>query len=216
MPRPTKPVDLPAGTLTALVRRSHVSTILEKGYLAPNQGGPFPLGSPIHLGKRLSCKLPPPFLPDLGEYAAFKLTPKNPSAYAALTGHDEGEIHSPDELVFLLTSMSWLEKLGIRYVYTDLGVRKHGFRTFTDACGLAKLDRQRLMSGDFDARKDPLAPHILEAELFVHGGVPPRAVQGLCCHKEAGVPSLEAEVAAAGRTGRIEVRADSNLYFETD
>ena len=163
---------------------------------------------------RAGYSIPAPFRADPRSYVALRFTPLTPSTYAVLTGYDGAEKLRPSELVFLATTAPWLANLGLGFLFSDMGLASRRARIFTDLSLLEVIDRDRLALGDFDARKDPLAPHILEAEFLVWGGLPPRGILEIVCHDADGVGAVKDEVAAAGREGRINVRVDRRFFFD--
>ena len=209
----TNRIILPSDLICTLVRRQDVSTILRDGLRSVDSGGPDILGAPEYRAKRASVELPPPFRGPASAYVPMRFTPLTPATLSVITGYRGAQQIAPKDLVFLNSKPEWLSRLRRAFLFTDMGLASGAAKLFADLSRLDVIDRDLIASGRFDTRQDPRAPHIVEAEFLVWEALPPRGILEIVCSHEGGISSIEADIAAAGRSGGITVRADAKWFF---
>ncbi len=209
----TDRVAKPSDSIYLLLRRLELRGVLRDGVRSLDEGGPDVLGAPEYLTRRSSIEIPPPFRGPVSSYTPMRFTPLTPSTLSVLTGYRGAEQMAPADLVFLVSKPEWLARLHRPFLFTNLGLASGQAQFFSDLSRLDVIDVDRLASGQFDTRHNRLAPHVAEAEFLVWGALPPRGILEIICSHDCCMAGIEAEIAVAGRGGRIAVRSDPRCFF---
>jgi len=141
----------------------------------------------------------------LSDYVPFYFTPWSIMLYKIVTGHGITKQERRD-IVFFVSSVHRVRELGMPFVFTN----KHAYVADTDFLvevnDLASIDWDLLRSKNFKTDDaDPGKQARYQAEALVHGHVPLSAFLGLACYNRNVKTSLEAQIAEAGVSLRVEV-----------
>lgn len=171
------------------------------------------IGNADLIGHRREHPLPPPCHGALGDYVPFYFTPYSPMLNNIRTGWGGVTRRERDEIVFLVTSLPQLAKLGIDFVFSDRHAYLATARFSSALADLADwIPWQQLQARDF--KKDPDDPGKFEryqAEALVFQQVPIEALLGIVCHGEAGADAIRGLLADRGIDLQVHVRP--NWYF---
>jgi hypothetical protein len=136
----------------------------------------------------------------LGDYVPFYFTPRSIMLYQIHTGFNGIEQLPNDELVILVSSLTVLQKQGIRFLYTThhASFMQAGFHNSLDELE-TRIDWPLLRSGNFKHDpEDPGKKERYQAEALVHEHLPIEYVQGIGCCSDQVQQEIQSAVDAAG------------------
>jgi hypothetical protein len=164
------------------------------------------IGNTELIDRRSRRQVPVPPGGTLSDYVPFYFTPWSIMLYKIVTGHGITKRERRD-IVFFVSSLPRLREQGVPCVFTN----KHAYVADTDFLvatdDLANIDWDLLRSKDFKTDDaDPGKQARYQAEALVHRHVPVSAFLGLACYDRNVKTDLEARMAEAGVSLRVEVR----------
>jgi hypothetical protein len=170
------------------------------------------IGNPSLIDKRAKRNVPIPPGGTLSDYVPFYFTPFSIMMYNIHTGYGGITRRENAELVFIISSIHQLRKLGLTFIYTD----QHAYPVeteFYDGSGdLQQIDWRLLQQRDFKTNDaDPGKQLRYQAEALVHHHVPLEAILGIACHNETVRNSIQSMLNERGLN--ISVKAAPNIYF---
>ncbi len=124
------------------------------------------------------------------------------------TGYNGIAKQSMSDIAILVSSLPYLKKQGIPFVFSD----RHAYlKTARFSNDLADLDRiiwPALQIRDFK-RDDTDKVERYQAEALVHKHVPLNAIAGIACYDEASKDRIDAEAAAC----KVEIKVIANRGY---
>jgi hypothetical protein len=118
----------------------------------------------------------------LSDYIPFYFTPWSVMHYNIATGHNVTRV-PPENIIMLVTRMTILRKLDIKFVFTDRHALLARAQFFSDIADLDHaVDWTILRNRDFKRdNEDPGKIERYQAEALVHGYLPLQALSGIVC-----------------------------------
>jgi hypothetical protein len=170
------------------------------------------IGNPSLIERRAKRSVPISPGGTLSDYVPFYFTPFSIMMYNIHTGYGGITRRENAELVFLISSVHQLRKLGLTFIYTD----QHAYPVeteFYDGSGdLRQIDWRLLQERDFKTSDaDPGKQLRYQAETLVHHRVPLEAILGIACYNDAVRDGIQAMLDERGL--KISIKAAPNIYF---
>ncbi len=132
----------------------------------------------------------------LNDYVPFYFWTHSVMLFQIHKGSVDGVNVKQGEILYLVSSVERLTKLGIPFLFTDGHAYPSNTAYFTDAAELTKLDWGTIKSKDFQKRlDDPDRSRRYQAECLVHRCLPVEALLGVACKDETGLKSIQQEIA---------------------
>ena len=132
--------------------------------------------------------------------------------YNIYTGRGEVPKRSNEEICILVSSLSRVNVMGLRFVFTDRHAYSALARYFNDTALLNEIDWTLLQARNFKRNPDdPAQIERYQAEALVYGHLPTAALLGVVCYTEAVKLMLESQVQARGLT--LDIKAIPGWYF---
>lgn len=200
-----------------IVHRDNLPWILDNGLHCGSSAAKAPLwvsiGNPELTDKRAHRQVP--VLPGgaLNDYVPFYFTPFSPMLLNIKTGRAGILQRANEEIVFLVSSIPHLQKLGISYLFTNSHAYSQTARFFSDPADLkTEIDWQILQQRDFKRDPDDLAKfERYQAEALVHQHLPAQGLLGVVCYTVEQEHEYALLVQARGIS--LKVHARPGLYF---
>jgi hypothetical protein len=205
------------GLLFRITHRDNLPWLLANGVHCANgvrDPGFVPIGNPDLIDRRASFQVPIPPGGTLADYVPFYFTPKSPMLYNILSGWAGLKRRTNAEIVFIISSVSSMNKAEVRMLFTDRHAVMGAARWEHDPAKLATMiDWDILQRRDF-ARDDayPDKKDRYQAEALAYRNVPVEALIGIACGSESAQAQIEALVGDLGLP--IPVRARADWYFQ--
>jgi len=188
--RATHRLNLPWAVTNGLHSRS--SDLKDPNFVA--------IGNAEIIARRQERKVPIAPGGDLGDYIPFYFTPYSPMLLNIKTGYGGIQQRPNQDIVIQVSSLTKLEELGVRYVFTDRHAALAAARFFSSRADLGHVDFELLQRRDF--RRDDSDPGKFEryqAEALAYRHVPMEALIGVACYTE----EVRSEVEAATSSARV-------------
>lgn len=200
--RATHRLNLPWVLTNGLHSRS--SDLQDPGFVA--------IGNTEIIARRRRREVPIAPGGDLADYIPFYFTPYSPMLLNIKTGYGGVQQRPNHDIVILVSSLSRLEELGVRYVFTDRHAVLAAARFFSRRADLGLVDFKLLQRRDFKRdNNDPEKLERYQAEALAYQRVPMEALMGIACYTEA--VRREVEVATSSAGVRITAVARPDWYF---
>lgn len=199
-------------------RTTHISNltwILGNGLHAANssmQACYKPIGNLEVINRRNNRKVRLPPYGVLSDYIPFYFTPFSPMMLNILTGRGVTQ-YQKNDLVIFVASLRTIEKLGIKFLFTDRHAYFELANYFDDLEDLSKLDWKLWQHRDF--QRDPDAPEKMDryqAEALIHRRLPIENIEGIVCYTNELELQIKELVNERGLS--LKVIARPTWYFE--
>lgn len=196
---------------------ANVPWILDHGLHCRNSSERDPdfreIGNPELIAKRASRDVPLAPGGSLSDYIPFYFTPHSPMLYNITTGHAGMQKAETADIVFLVSSLRAVEKLGVKFLISD----RHAYlRTASFSNSLADLpdliDWPLIRSRNF--RRNPEKPELFEryqAEALVYRNLPVDGLLGLACQNASAESKLQ--TATTARNLHLKIAQKPDWYF---
>lgn len=199
-----------------IMHRDNLSWILDNGLHCGNSRVRSPawvsIGDPELIDKRATHSVPLPPSGCLNDYVPFYFTPFSVMMRNIHTGWGGIRQRSNDEIVILVSSIWHLQKLNVRFLFTDSHAYYQWANFYSDPAHLNKIDWPLLQSRDFRRDPDDLAKfERYQAEALVFQHLPIQGILGIVCYTDTLKQAIEQEVQSRGL--RLEVYARTGWYF---
>jgi hypothetical protein len=175
------------GLIFRIVHRDNVPWILNNGLYCRNSNIIDPnyrtIGNPELIDKRSNRTVPIPPEGTLSDYVPFYFTPYSPMLYNIKTGWGGITKVPNEEIVIFVSSLHELQKLGIRFVFTDRHAYLQDAIYYSKLTDLVNISWELLKNKDFKRDENDLlktAKYQAEALVFKH--VPIAALLGVVCY----------------------------------
>jgi hypothetical protein len=137
----------------------------------------------------------------LSDYVPFYFTPYTPMLYNIKTGY--GVPQQPiSEIAILVSSLHFLRKKGVRFVFTDRHAYLKAAQFSEDLADLKWIIWSTLQRRDFK-KDDADKFEKYQAEALVHKHVPTDCLLGIVCHNDSARASVQAEADRRGVAVKI-------------
>jgi hypothetical protein len=143
----------------------------------------------------------------LGDYVPFYFTPYSPMLLNIKTGYNGIPKKPIEDIVILITSLHYLKKQGIPFVFTDRHAYLKLAQFSSDLNDLSWIIWAVLQAKNF--KKDDMDKfEKYQAEALVHKKLPLSALMGIACFDDAVKNEIEALCDSKGQTVKVVTRRD--------
>lgn len=198
-----------------IVHRDNLPWILDNGLHCGNSSvrsdSWVHIGSDELISKRATH--PVPLSPGgmLNDYVPFYFTPFSVMLKNIRSGRGVVQ-RANDEIVILVSSLRRIDKLDLRYLFTDSHAYYQWSNYYDDLTDLDKIDWSVLQRRDFRRDPDDLAKfERYQAEALIHEHCPVEALAGVICHTEAVRLDIKQQIMDRGL--ELKVIARPRWYF---
>ena len=200
-----------------IVHRDNMPWILDNGLFAGNSATRCPnwvsIGNPELTSKRATH--PVPIAPGgcLNDYVPFYFTPFSVMMRNIHTGWGGIPKRRNEDIVILVSSLHHVQKLGLKFVFTDMHAYYQWATYHDDIRELSQVDWELLQRRDF--KRDPDDPAKFEryqAEALIHQHCPIDGLLGMVCYTQELSDNLG--LLAQQRGLSLKAHARPNWYFE--
>ncbi len=151
----------------------------------------------------------------IGEYVAFYLGPYSPMLLRIITGHRVIQKIPQRDIVYLLVRFADVVTAQLPYVITDGHASDRLLtRTFITSDGLSHVDSELVMAQRWNnTEQDWDRERRKQAEVLVHGHVPPHLVSAIGVYDEERFNEVSHLVAELQHPARVKVDTGRKLFY---
>lgn len=180
-----------------IVHINNIPWILENGMHCGNSNiqceNWISIGNAELINKRASHPVPIPPKGYLNNYIPFYFTPFSPMLLNIKSGKGGVQRRTNEDIVILVSSLFEIQKLELKYVFTDRHAYCKYAEFYSDLKDLDKIDWKILQQRDFFRdENDPAKFERYQAEALIHQHCPVNALMGIICYNEQSESNIKA------------------------
>lgn len=147
------------------------------------------------IDKRSSHTIPIAPHGTLADYVPFYFTPHSMMLFNINTGYNSVIKRSNDEIVILVSTLPWVAKAGVKFVFTNGHAYMKGTDYFNDLSQLDQIDWEILKRRDFKKSADDIdKSRRYQAEALIYQHLPTSALKGIACYNQGRADRVRAEI----------------------
>jgi hypothetical protein len=200
-----------------IVHRDNMPWILDNGLFAGNSTTRCPnwvsIGNPELTNKRATHPVPIDPGGCLNDYVPFYFTPFSVMMRNIHTGWGGIAKRRNEDIVILVSSLHHVQKMGLKFVFTDMHAYYQWATYHDDLRQLSQIDWGLLQRRDFKREPDdPAKFERYQAEALIHQHCPIDGLLGMVCYTQKLSDNLGLLAQQRGLT--LKAHARPNWYFE--
>lgn len=149
----------------------------------------------------------------LHDYVPFYFAPRLPMLYRITRGGVPGFTGNPEEMVYLLSSLTAVQQAGLPFAFTDSHPLTRPFRFYDDPSDLNRIDWDAMSVRQWSSESDPTLTGRRQAEFLVYQRVPWDLVEQVATKTSRVARQVVALFQAYPNRQRVSVRVVPDWYY---